>query len=320
MYMRRMANGSPVVFLHCFADPEMTQERYEQMRRKYTSEAVFEQEINIKYDATSGARIYPDFNPAIHVIPHARIPKLLCRYRAIDPHPRTPHAFLWLGVDRWNDFYIYREMWLSKAYATNRNLRDNDKEKVIAIKDYVDLIAMHEGNYIQWRGEQRSDLLGTYRQRSTGERIIECYMDQAGKAFYGNAEGDADMSLAKIYDDYGIICSDPDKRHHIGENAIHELLRDRQHDVYGNWPRLHISDRCPELIYEFQRYRYQETRRPSPDKELKQQGVEARCHMLDLLRYLSTSEDVRWWPGRESEECNDVMDAFAAYNSIRSAA
>ena len=68
------------------------------------------------------------------------------------------------------------------------------------------------------------------------------------------------------------------------------------------WPKFHISDRCPELILELQRYRYKSMRRFSPDKELSQDGVEARCHQIDLQRYLATA-DIAPIPTMESPEC-----------------
>lgn len=311
--MRRTKNGLPVVWLHCSADPSMTPERLAEIEKGYTNKAIFRQEIHIDYDATHGAKVYDDFDESLHVIPHHKIPKLLCRYRFIDPHPRTPHAFLWIGVDRWNDLYAYREWWPSIACGNSTVVKDSDKQyatpsgKPPTIKDYVDTVATAEGNRIEWTKEQRGDLLGIYRRNKGGEYIIDSYMDQAGKAFMIQREAAEDISLAETYAEYGIVCSDPDKRHVIGENAIHELLRDRQHDLYGNWPRLHISDRLEELIYEFKKYRYQQTKRMNADKELSQQGVEARCHMLDLLRYAATADNIRWMPGRESEE-SDALD------------
>jgi hypothetical protein len=306
MYMRRTRNGIPVIWLHYSADPTMTEDRVAELRKKYTSDAMWRQEMEIEYDATTGAKVYDDFSEAKHVIPHHKIPKRLCRYRFIDPHPRTPHAFLWIGVDRYNDLYAYREWWPSIAYGESTVVKDNDKERRLTIKDYVETVALVEGNRIEWINEQRTDLLGTYRRNPGGENIIDCYMDQAGKSWSVNDESSVEERLAERYENYGLISSDPDKRHKVGEDAVHELLRDRHHDIFGNWPRLHLSDRLIESIYEFKKYRYQQTRRLNTEKELKQEGVEARCHMLDLFRYAATADNIRWIPGKESEESNAI--------------
>jgi len=43
------------------------------------------------------------------------------------------------------------------------------------------------------------------------------------------------------------------------------------------------------LIVELTKFRYKVTKTANAEKELKQEGVEARCHMIDNLRYLMTA-------------------------------
>jgi hypothetical protein len=129
------------------------------------------------------------------------------------------------------------------------------------------------------------------------------FMDQAGKAFRATGEeATVHESYADRYRRFGIECYDPDKRHKAGEDAVRQLLKPRNHDTLGTWPRLHISKKCPELILEFSKYRYKSTKRMNDERELKQEGVQSRCHMLDLLRYLATSPQVYHTRTSESEE------------------
>lgn len=312
LVLRQTNNGSKVMWVHYTADPTMTPERVADLRKRYTNQASWDLEMEIKYDAKSGAKVYPEFDEKIHVIPHEDIPKKLCRFMATDPHPRTPHAHLWIGVDRYNDWYVYREYWPSIAYGTSRVVKDNDQEKRYSIKDYVETLAFMEGNRIEWRYEQTVDLMGIYRRNPNGEVILNRYMDQAGKAFRATSEdAEVEVSLADRYNQYGMVYDDPYKMHRAGEDAIHDLLRPRFHQLKGNWPRIHISDRCPELIYELKKYRYRTLRNPNDTRELHQDALEVRSHMIDLLRYLATAVDVVYRQGKESEESNALSQLCA---------
>lgn len=54
--------------------------------------------------------IYKEFNPAIHVIePFELKTEDYSWYEALDPHPRTPHAVLWLAVGRDGTKYVVDE-------------------------------------------------------------------------------------------------------------------------------------------------------------------------------------------------------------------
>jgi hypothetical protein len=287
--MRRTRDGIPVVWLHYSALPYATPEWVAAQRRRFTSQAWWDLEMEIKYEALSGQRVYPEFDPLIHVLPDSDIPKKGCRYMSIDPHPRTPHAALWVLIDRFSDWYVYRELWPSKAYGQSQNLRDDIEDSSFTIREYSEAIATLEGNSIEWRNPEEDDEYGVYRRNDTGERIIERFMDQAGKGFRASGEHQLEETYARRYDRFGIQCADPYKAHRSGEDAIHALLKPRKHDLRGLWPRLHIAASCAELTLELARYRYKPTKTVNDEKELKQEGVEARCHQIDNLRYLATA-------------------------------
>jgi hypothetical protein len=309
--MRRTKTGIGVMRIHYTASPRCTPEWVEKERAKYTTKVDWALEMEIEYEAKSGARIYPEFDMSVHVIPHHRIPKRMCRFMAIDPHPRTPHAFLWVGIDKWHDWYIYRELWPSVVCGEPRTLTDHEEDNKFVTRDYAETVAVLEGNRIEWDHAEESDEHGTYRRNGADqcvsgcgrdgrienpsckdhrgpELIIERFMDQAGKGFLATGEREKEESFADRYYRYGIQCSDPIKAHKAGEDLIHEGLKARRHEIYGNWPIIHISDRCPETALEFQKARYKPTKTLNPDKELHQDPVDARTHMLDLIRYLRT--------------------------------
>jgi len=285
----RTENDWAVVHMHYSADPTRTSEWAKVEQKKYTSIGDWRKEQEIDPFAKDGTLVYPEFKQEVHVIEHAKIPKKLTRFSAIDPHPRTPHAFLWVGIDRWGDWYVYRELWPSKVCGQSKTLKDTDEENRFTIKEYCEVVAQLEGNKIEWMNPETDDEYGVYRELPGGEKIIYRYMDQAGKGF--DAAGDAQKreSYWDRYQNFGLTCQSPKKQHQAGEDAIRELLKLRKHDLYGTWPRIHISDRCPELIYELLRHRYPTTLRFSPDKELPDKPVAVRTHLIDDLRYLATA-------------------------------
>lgn len=303
--MRRTADGTPVIFLHYSADPDLMAEplvsspyfsepvpwKVAKLREGYLSQAMWDREMEGKYEAMDGSLVYPEFSADIHIIPDKQIPSYGCRYMAIDPHPRTPHAALWVLIDPWSDWYIYREMWPSIVYGNPRKLRDEEQEKSFTVWEYAESIAWLEGNEIQWKHAQTDRAYGIYRQLPGGERIDFRLMDQAAKGFQVSGEGQPFETIATRYNQAGIIVMDPKKAHHSGEDAVRALLKPRTNDMRGKlWPRLHIAESCEELITELPMHRYKLTRRPNDERDLKQDRAESRCHLIDLLRYMATSD------------------------------
>jgi hypothetical protein len=273
--IKRTAKGIPVIRVHYSADPLMTGEKLAAEKARYSSDSLWLQEMEIDYEARSGALIYPEFDEQIHVVSHSRVPRVGTRHCSIDPHPRTPHAVLWVVIDQWNDWYVYRELWPSVVYASGRALTDNDEDNFYTVKDYSETIATLEGNRLEFQHGGTDKEYARYIRQQSGERIVYRFMDQAGKAFRASGESQLLETYARRYARYGIRCVD--------------LLKSRKHDTFGAWSRLHISDRCPELIHEFKNQRYKVMKSYSDEKELKQDASEARCHLIDNLRYMATS-------------------------------
>jgi hypothetical protein len=287
--LKRTRDGKAVLRLHYSADPSLTPERIAEMRSKYSSDAMWRKEMEIQYDALGGALVYPEFKYETHVVPDSRIPRKGCRYMSLDPHPRTPHACLWLVIDEWSDWYIYRELWPSVVYGEPRRLTDHDEENSYPIKFYAEAIAALEGNHLEWRNAETDREYAMYREDPRGERVIYRLMDQAGKGFRASGEGEQLETYSTRYKRYGLHFRDPRKAHESGEDAVRDLLKPRKHDVYGMWPRLHIAESCVELILELQSFKYRVSKTVSDERDLKQQTGDYRCHLIDNLRYLANS-------------------------------
>lgn len=285
--MRRTAAGAPVIYLHYSAEETMTTERLIKELKRYTSEARWRKEMELDYDALSGALVYPEYDESIHVVPNEAVPRKLCRWMAIDPHPRTPHAFLWVGIDPWNDWWVYRELWPSIIKGQARQIKDDEVDNSYTVKEYAETIAHLEGNKLEFFREGTDQEYAVYRDVG-GERMLARYQDQAGKGFVASAENEKKETYTKRYMRYGIACLDPKKSHEVGEDAIRTLLKTRLVDNRP-WPRIHIAERCVELRLELKNYRYLITKTLTEEKDLKQGAIKARCHLIDNLRYIATS-------------------------------
>lgn len=286
-YMEIPGTGIAVVSVHYTARPDMTEERVEAERKRYPTEARWDQEMEGDAHALEGQLVYPEFNASIHVIPDNEIPVRGCVFLSIDPHPRTPHAFLWIKIDRWSDWYCYRELWPSKVYGKPKNLKKDEQENTYTIREYAETLAVLEGNTLEWHKAEQDEEYATYKRARGGENVIYRFMDQAGKGFKASDESGLLESYARRYDRFGIQCVDPYKSHKSGEDAVRDLLKLRHHDIKGVWPRLHIAASCVELIHEFSTFRYK-SMRWTDEKELPQEGIEARTHQIDNLRYIAT--------------------------------
>lgn len=303
--MRRTKDGIAVIRAHYSADPDLmagatvespyfampVPEKVAKLREGYLSQSFWDREMEIKYEALNGSLVYPEWDPEIHIVPDSQIPAYGCRFCAIDPHPRTPHASLWVLIDQWSDWWFYREMWPSIVRGNPRKLRDDEQENQFTVWEYAESMAWLEGNEIEWRHQQTDSEYGVYRQVEGGERIDFRLMDQAAKGFQVSGEGQAFETIATKYTQAGIIVMDPKKAHHSGEDAVRALLKPRKNDMRGKlWPRAHFAESLEELAVEFPLHRYKLTRRPNDERDLKQDRAESRCHLIDLVRYLATSD------------------------------
>jgi hypothetical protein len=292
--------GFTFIDLHYSADPDSDTWDMESMKGAFPTKAHWDMEMEMNPNALGGQRVFPDFDKNIHVVEDSMVPQRGCIYNGLDPHPRTPHAWLWILVDRYNDYWVYRELWPSKQYNKTKPMREDEEDYIWSIKEYCDIVARLEGNDLLIHRQGTDQEYARYRQRPSGERIINRYMDQAGKGFRASGEKDnEEITYAQRYRDYGFQFLDPIKSHGVGYDAIHHALKLRNHEIYGPWPRLHIARSVVELPLELERYKFPAIRGKN-QAELKQTGKDYRCHMIDLLRYLLTSNRLTYSHALES--------------------
>lgn len=287
MMFRRTENGNAVLRVHYSADPRKDAAWAENAKKKYSKKSNWDLEMEIRYDAKKGSLVYPEFQDHLHIVDDSEVPEEGCIVMAADPHPRTPHAFLWVLIDAAGDWWVFRELWPSIVCGEPRDVTDDDDEHLYTAQQYAEAIAALEGNQIRWHGdgdEAWGELI------ENGERVFDRFMDQAGKGFKVSAEGQPFVSYWDRYRRYGFTFREPYKKHDAGEDKIRELLKPRRHEIKGEWPRLHVAKSCRELILEFKKYRYEAKRdHMLKTQDVSQKGVDKRSHLLDCLRYIATS-------------------------------
>lgn len=269
--------GIHIFRLHYSADPERTEWARRQIAGM-TDQNAARQEFEIDFSAKSGALMYP-FQDEATIEPLSALPKEGTNYYFLDPHPRVPHAHLWIRVDKWGDAWAYREMWPSKVYGLPGNTPEDDNR--FTIKQYVETI--------KWLETQEDKV-----------KIQDRIIDYAARAFVADEE--QQKTFQQKYEDvsrelgYPFIFRDCIKDTDAGVEAVLEWLKPRDVEcadgTFRPKSKLHIiRERCPELIWQLHNNRFKnltpilaEREDPSP------KAIQKRNHLTDLLKYAALAK------------------------------
>lgn len=158
--------------------------------------------------------IYKEFDAMYNVCEPPKVQAHWTRYFAIDPHPRTPTACLWLAVDPDGNHWVYDELWL----------RDMDLEQI------AHAIHAQEGDlpprfrFIDPAMDKDNALAGGFNTR---KELMKYGI------FCQRANNDPDLGKSRI-------------RKALKPTYIHRYGTEI--------PQLRVSRRCEHTIYEFQHY------------------------------------------------------------------
>lgn len=212
---------------------------------KGMSEEEKDARLHGKFKHLSGL-VFKEFDPEIHICEPPRIQDHWSVYFAIDPHPRTPTACLWLAVDEHDQMYVYDELWLADMTI---------REVALAIKAQE---AGHPARfrYIDPAMDKDNELSGGFNVRKELMKSgLPCI----------RANNDFDLGVSFIRE--GLR---PDYMPLLGKSK----------------PKLVISRSCKHTIYEFQHYLWDNyTMRPE-DHDPKQKVKKLNDHFMDDLRYI----------------------------------
>jgi len=244
-----------VVTMDIQDNPTLSQNAIDEFAKSLTVEER-EARLHGKFRHLSGL-VFKEFDPEIHVWIDTKIKKHWTSYFAIDPHPRTPTACLWVAVDEHDQLYVYDELWLPEM--TVREVADAIK---CAELEYIPA----KFRYIDPAMDKQNDLMGGFNVRT---------------------------ELAKC----GVPCARANNDFDYGVTKIREALRPTFLPlIKASIPRLIISKRCKHLIYEFQHYMWDDyTMRPEEHETRygdggvyggKQKVKKKNDHFVDCLRYI----------------------------------
>jgi len=305
--------GIEVLRVHYSANPEKGVDWVAKTKPTYKSESLWMQEQEIKGDAFSGQSLFPEFRREFTVIPPHPIPQDVVFVMGIDPHPRRPHAFLWMYVDRYDNHVIYRDYLPSRIYGHRGKTPDDDE--IYSIKEYAQTILWLEGPEIDLAAP--NGYTDNQKCRQSQQRRI---MDTAGKAFSTTVElgKPGAETFWDTYAKYGISCEAAKKDFQAGRDAVGSKLVPRKYQnpdgSIVERSQILIFETCKELILELENCRYPmltphqaETQDPSGTP------LPVRKHCVDILRYLEC-EDLYWIDPRK----RDFVDEVAPYPDIPS--
>jgi hypothetical protein len=174
---RTTSLGFHVVRLHYSSDPDKDPATeagrlWMEQAKAGMSDAQWRKEYEIDYGALSGQLVFPEFDPAIHVVEEFKLdPSQWTVSMACDPHPRTPHAFLWLAINREGEM-IVRFSWWPQSYVRS--------DFHATVKHYVDCVKKVEELF--------------------GWKVYNRVMDPAGKGM----NADEERSYFDAYREAGI--------------------------------------------------------------------------------------------------------------------
>jgi len=217
------------------------------------SQDRIQREIHADEDSFEG-QVYTEFRADRNVVIPFAIPKDWPRYVGIDHGFRNPSCWLWAAEDYDGNLYVYREFYRSEWLIEDicKNGKDGDESVMRLMK---------------------------------GEKIEWAKIDPSTKARRNERDGIkiSDFELYQEYlpEDFPLQPANNDVT--PGIDRVKTWLRPKDNGK----PKLYVFSTCPNLINEFQNYRYQELNSTQQGrKNEKEMPVKYLDHAMDALRYL----------------------------------
>jgi len=222
----------------------------ERMIAQYDEEDM-QARVKGKFQHLTGL-VFKQFDTKIHVIrPFDINPEYFTVYEALDSHPRTEDAFLWLAVDQSGKKYIIDELWMNGT---------------------------------------TEDLALAVLKKTEKWKVVRRIADPS----LFNEDKHTGQNIARGFAKYGLSYSPATKYRTEADRRIKNAL-DYQVTPSGKTflvePELYIFSNCERLIWELQRYRWDDWSGKIGDKkDKKQKPIDKDDHMIENLGRLLFQE------------------------------
>src|SRR5437879_3966247 len=255
--------GFNILRLHYTADPDKDPatpagKRWLEEAKRGMSDARWRQEHEIDYGALGGQLVFPEFDASTHVVREFELDRdHWTIWMACDPHPRTPHAFVWLGVNRIGEMVVPFSWWPKDSAS---------EDSRFTVKDYVEKVKLVEDHLGFKRPYRLMDVAGRSMNASEERSYFDAYRE--ARLYFQPAKKNRDMS---------------------GFELINEALKLKPYStgsVDEMRPQLAIQSGNEELVYQISHLRFAEFRGNVVDKDDPQMPVEKRRHLVDALCYI----------------------------------
>ncbi len=226
-------------------------EDYLDVLNSYTGD-LYKRYVNADFNVFEG-QIFPDFNPAVHVITPFAIPDDWERRRVLDHGERNPSAMLWWAISPQGDVFFYREYY--KA-----------------------------GESVKYHAEQVWEL-------ERGEKISYMLHDPSIKSTRGQTGKKIDKEWKyEMKKHYELFKMKPAKNDvSAGISRVHRYLQldmSREHFITRKKgaPRVYFFSTMKESIEEIEKYKWKKISTTSED-DAPEAPRKKDDHAMDCIRY-----------------------------------
>lgn len=287
----RPGAGIPVVRLHYSADPSMDAERLQRLKSKYTSEARFNREMEIMYEALEGELLYPEFNRERNLVDpfDCSDRDRWTLYMALDPHPRTAHAMVWEGFNKHSDRVVCGEFWpeFGTTYGPTDGVRWHTREYAEWIQ-FFESDSEEKPEPFRWARGKRlfvhrryMDTFGKAANSDEGEDYFETYRrigTELTKLSINNASMAVNLNFTPALKGHDNLAKAQD-------SIARALMPQMVNGAPGGPPLLRVFNNLYETIDEFENVRFPEGEAERPVDE---RPITYQKHCLDCLHYIET--------------------------------
>mgnify|MGYP000854686467 CR=1 FL=1 len=204
--------------------------------------------------------VFKRWNRKIHVIkPFALNPADYVVWHALDPHPRTRDAGLWVAIDRKGRKFVVDELWVKPENGT---------------KELAYLINNKNAQY----------------------RVVKQLIDPSASIV--NQHDEDGKSLTERLNGYGLSYEDGTKERTLSNQRIMDAMtyQKLESGEFIEAPELYVFENCQQLIYEIEHWRWQELKgRSAETKNVPNAPIDKDDHLIEDLGRILIQEP-RWFP------------------------